>query len=580
MNSAATEKWKAIARLAGREPHEEARKHWLSNLDCPWLLIIENADHTEESVRSHFPTGERGSVLITTRNPRIQIENTVGHLSLEKLEADEANDLLRKTSNHTPWDDSAKSSAASIARSLAYLPLALIHGGRAIFHNFCSLQNYIPFFNKTLDDFRVRSPALLFHSSERLGIRSVFRSFAVIYSGLEALAYGQSEEVITCQDALELVNMFSFFHCNDITLLTLVRAGDNLHTSASLPRQEEHDATKSSVRERLKNLVTALVVKLQHQAVVLPQLFKRAKSLAFDEACARQAIDTLVSMSLISESSSKEAYSMHPLLHLWVRKRLRVAEQALWCQAAANVLASSVKIPPLVDEESDSGCHMRILPHIEQVQLVQVEIKDSIQQKRKEAGLLRQILQRLDIPIEFTALDAANCARYSRIYLESAKYEEAEVLQRRVRDFLIARLGRKHLLSVRIEIFLSSTLWHLGKTDEAFNIQQDTLKICRETLKESHPVTLRVMDSLGEICWQRGLLREAKELHEQAVAGMEKRPDMLRDKLKAIDHLGRVHAQYFEYDIAKTKHEEVVNDFDDISTLTISTLSLPKTIWP
>ena len=37
---------------------------------------------------------------------------------------------------------------------------------------------------------------------------------------------------------------------------------------------------------------------------------------------------------------------------------------------------------------------------------------------------------------------------------------------------------------------------------------------------------------------------------------------MLRDKLKAIDHLGRVHGQYFEYQIAKSKHEEAVETFE------------------
>lgn len=560
----AAKKWKEIARLGGREPKEEAGKHWLSNLESPWLLIIDNADHSEESIQTHFPTGERGCVLITTRNPHIQINNTVGHLSLEKLEVDEANDLLRKTTNHTPWDETAKNSAASIAKHLAYLPLALVQAGRAIYHNFCSLQSYIPFFNKSLDDFRVRDPALLFRQNEQLGMQNVFRSFAIIYSGLETLANGGSEESLIYQDALELVNVFSFFHNNNITLSTLTRAGENIqdlskHSSAA--PGEAPSPIEKTWSKRLRRVAETLVLWVQHQALVLPRVFQRNRSFLFDETRTRQAIDILVKMSLISETSQKGSYSMHPLLHLWLRKRLGSAEQALWCQAALNVLGNSIKIPPLVDKDDDAEYYLGLLSHIEQARLVQKEIMSNIQRNRHDAGLLRHCFLWLSRSSGFSSIDAKNSVGFSRVYLECGKYKEAEQLQRRVCDFVIARRGPKDMVSIRIQMFLAGTLWHLGRTDESFHLQQNVLANSFETLTESHPQTLRIMDALGETCWMRGLLKEAKDLHERAATGLQDNPSLVREYLKAVDHLGRVHAQYFEYEIARKKHEEVVERF-------------------
>ena len=124
-------------------------------------------------------------------------------------------------------------------------------------------------------------------------------------------------------------------------------------------------------------------------------------------------------------------------------------------------------------------------------------------------------------PSGWTAPEVGNAARYSRVYLECGKYKVAEALQRRVRDWLVARLGPTHLLSVRVSLFLSRTLWFLGKTDEALEIQRVALDSCQRTLPKNDPTTLRIMDAMGITCWQRGLLTEAKALHEQAIEGME-----------------------------------------------------------
>ena len=55
--------------MGGAEPNENAAKNWLSCLTRPWLLLIDNADDPDMEVTRYFPGGERGVILMTTRNP-------------------------------------------------------------------------------------------------------------------------------------------------------------------------------------------------------------------------------------------------------------------------------------------------------------------------------------------------------------------------------------------------------------------------------------------------------------------------------------------------------------------------------
>lgn len=557
----ATESWKRIAKLGGRDSNEEAGKHWLSNLQSPWLLVIDSIDHSEDTIRSHFPGGERGCVLITSRNPRLRISATVGHLAMDKLEEDEADDLLRKATSHEPWDASAKNSASSIAKHLGYLPLALIHAGRAILHQLTTLQGYIPWFNRTLDDFRLKRPLI----DDDLGM-GAFTSFDIIYTGLEARAYGETPQKQVCKDAIELLNVFSFFHSNDVRLDTLIRTGQNLQTDAkrrqtsgSQERTFSDDAPKPLMKQ-FKDLLTELVARYYRQPSLVPQLFGSGKSSPFDESRVRRAMDVLVRMSLISESSEAGCYSLHPLVHVWVRKRLSIAEQALWCQAAADVLGGSIKLPPLEDGQGDSDYYLRILPHVNQILFFHTQLRQGLRQRQDEArtSLWRAWFWSDRVP-GLTSSDASNSARYSRVYMQCAKYKEAEELQRLVRDYLVIRLGRQHPLYVRVQLALSASLWHQGKTHEAVSAQEDALSASRAALGESHAETLRILDALGESCWQRGQLKEAKALHEAAIAGMQHNSSMTCDLLRATDHLGRVHGKYFNYELSRQLHQRAVD---------------------
>ena len=71
-----------IARLCGVDEDSKVVKQWLSNTQEPWLLIIDNADDPSIDVSESFPTGNRGSILLTSRNPECKLHATVGSCEL------------------------------------------------------------------------------------------------------------------------------------------------------------------------------------------------------------------------------------------------------------------------------------------------------------------------------------------------------------------------------------------------------------------------------------------------------------------------------------------------------------------
>ena len=151
-----------IAKSAGLEPNHRAAMNWLSSSEQPWLLIIDNADEAIE-LDNYFPTGERGHILITTRNPFHQVYGTIGDgfIDFSNWDPGAATDLLLKAANQPlPWTSSVKSLASKITTTLGYLPLALIIAGRSIVKRLCTLSDYLTFYEMNWKRVRHQSRGL------------------------------------------------------------------------------------------------------------------------------------------------------------------------------------------------------------------------------------------------------------------------------------------------------------------------------------------------------------------------------------------------------------------------------------
>lgn len=88
-----------IARRCGLGLDFDGAKSWLANLSHQWLLILDNADDITFDLSNYFPPGDRGTIIITSRNPECRMHVTVGFEELDKMDLEDAITLLLKASS-------------------------------------------------------------------------------------------------------------------------------------------------------------------------------------------------------------------------------------------------------------------------------------------------------------------------------------------------------------------------------------------------------------------------------------------------------------------------------------------------
>ena len=577
----ATQTFSRLAKqFGGREPNERAAKNWLSHLELPWLLIIDNADDSATDIGTLFPEGERGSVLITTRNPAHKVHGTIGsqYFDFGRLEGGPAADLLLKAAGKPrPWDPPTKSLALSISTVLGALPLALVYAGKAIVEGLCTLQDYVKYYtsswqriNRALSDSGSDSDQELY--------LSIYSTYEMVYLALK------DKKGEAAADALQLLNVFAFLNNENIRWDMLTQAAKN----PSLERSSEEAGSAASnfkskpkpwakvLKEKGIELVEYLFP--DRGPPVLPDVLRDSESRAFDEFRLRKALTELSQRSLIIHNDFTDSYFMHPIVHTWVRERpemmrersstkqrrselaeeiseltraqpeMRTGRQALWCQAAATLLSQAILLPPLGMQAADEDLRRDLLPHVEHVQKRQAEIRDRINIKQRSKWFWA-------VQPQLSRREALQMAKYSVVFMQAGLWKEAEDLQARVKDFVCAVRGVDHPVSIRIQLALSENYWQQGRGFEAAELQEKVLEACLISLGPEDQKTLQVMSALAASYWLQGRYKPALELLETALSVYIKTVGSNHeDTLRTYDSLGRIHLKYWRYDKAKELH--------------------------
>lgn len=560
----ANQTFQDIAKIGGVADNMSAAKYWLSNLKYRWLLIIDNADNLQVKLDHYFPEGERGHVLLTTRIPAHRDYGTVGSqfLHFEGLNQNDGNDLLLKAaSKPLPPDSLTERLATSITQSLGSLPLALIHAGKAIKRGLCKLDEYLHYHK--IERQRVRdAQSKGFLRSDEIYI-NVYSTFEINFQGLIYKAMAESKQGRTeAKDAIQILQMFSFFHREKIRL-------DFLTKAIVYPKMEQEQQVKEQQREAIgssnlkrrswaqmfKGIAAEIMMFLSKDRTppVLPDVLREIDG--FDgnnEVRLRAALNELTQLSLITYNDNDDNYSMHPVVHGWARERpeFSTMEQAIWCQAAMTTLAQCILLPPLANTEEDETFRRDLLPHVDHVRKRQQEIQETISRNRTRSKRPNWLFGRSTK----TRTQIVQLARFSRVYAQCGWWDEAKRLQLEVKDS-VAPLGPEHPSTIRIKLALSGTYWQLGQGNEAAELQSEVLQAHISLFGENHPDTLKVIDVLGESRWQQGKFTKSLELHERAFNGMTRilGPDH-ENTLKAADNLGRAHATFWRMEKARELH--------------------------
>jgi tetratricopeptide (TPR) repeat protein len=233
---------------------------------------------------------------------------------------------------------------------------------------------------------------------------------------------------------------------------------------------------------------------------------------------------------------------------------MSLAEEGLWCGAAATLLTCCILRPPLGNTTEDEDLRKYLLPHVDHVRLCQKSIDKRMEDKRERDKRMARMKLWPVFDDGFNREKAIMYAKFSIVYSQNGLWKEAKRLQQAVKDFTFRVLGLEHVMTRAITLALAGTLFNLGKSDDAAVLQEQVLKACIDHLGPEHHETLVAKCTLGDSRYLQGRFSDAKALQEEA--GLKKLHGLLdEDTLHAIDYLGRTVLMFYSEDDIKRARE-------------------------
>lgn len=314
-----------ISRICGIAKNSKFVRQWLSNIQDDWLLIIDNADDPSMDVSEFFPTGSRGTILLTTRNPDCRIHSTVGSCELGQMNIEEAITLLLKaTGAEDVANEASRNKALPVTQTVGFLALAIVQAGAYIRRGLCGIEKYCDLYTCYRQRLLEYRPVQLSSDYKY----SVYTTWEISIAAIEKM---NSE---TSRNAIELLRVFCFLHYDGIFEEIFERAGSESFKGENVPQD------------------MANVFYLQPQQ-------QKAKN--WNRIIIREAAVLLASFSLIKIDEAGHCISMHPLVHVWARDRLSEELQSRYWATSSFTLAATLS-PEL--PSTDYRFRRSLLPHI------------------------------------------------------------------------------------------------------------------------------------------------------------------------------------------------------------------------
>ncbi|CAG8975776.1 hypothetical protein HYALB_00009297 [Hymenoscyphus albidus] len=194
----------------------EDAKTEFSNFEYSWLLILDNADNPEINYEQYFPTGNTGNIIMTTRNHDCIKYGTAGHETFEKLDLEDAVELLLKSSGiKKEYRDENEAEASNVVQLLVRHALAITQAGATINQGICNLPNYSKFLTSQQKELLSDYPT---QSQSTYG--SVYATSEV---SVQAMQRSKKSE---WKDALALLQILGYFYRDNLSEEIFSRAWD------------------------------------------------------------------------------------------------------------------------------------------------------------------------------------------------------------------------------------------------------------------------------------------------------------------------------------------------------------------
>ena len=519
----------------------QAVHNWLER-HTDWLLIFDNAEERHH-IRPYVPRIGQGQVLITSRNPIWDGLGTT--LPVEVMQPEEALAFLAKRTH-----DPDPQAAATLAKTLGYLPLALEQAAAYIRKNSISLDQYQTLFQKHhtqllqygLDHHigHFQPLKMIVKVFERLGAREVRRftqglqhsHLATEYPDTVATTWELSFQKVqkTSPAAADFLNLCAFLAHDAIFLDMIIKGTDYLP-------------------EQLADAVT--------------------NPLALDKL-----ISTLLHYSLMQKKGN--TLTMHHLVQSVLRNRLNPATQRRWAERAVQIVNQAFPVPEFT---SWSHCE-QLLPHVR----ICAKWIEKWKLKSEEPGQLlnnagsylhsrgtyaeAEPLSQQALIITEKALGAehpyvaTNLNNLARLYADQGRYAEAEPLYQRARAITKNPLEPEYssLTTTTTTLHNLALLFKSqGRYAEAEPLYQQVLETIEETLGIGHADLNTTRNNLANLYAEQNRYTEAESLYKQVLTTTKKTlgPEH-PDSVITLHNLARLYYDQRRYTEAEPLYQQTL----------------------
>ena len=490
-------------------------KRYLTNSLEPWLLILDNADDPSLDISQYFPVGNRGSIIVTSRNPECRCHATIGSRELREMESDEAINLLLRSGDLPSDDQDLRLLALPIVQTLGYLALAVSHAGASIRQKICSLEDYLQSYTR-------HRKKLLSSQAVQAGSEykyTVYTTWEISVESIKKLA--ENVEDGTAAHAVELLTFFGFCHFDDITEDIFRSVRENLGYTEKYPWWESN----------------------------ILGMIRDYQILEWDSFVFNEAIQLLSSYSLIHVSGPKSRISLHPLVHSWIRDSLNEEAHLRWWNITISTLALA--------ECTSLNQKRRLKAHLRHCMATR-EINDLLQEDGfalDRVEITSCIIEAyICLPLKDGLALSERALAYSRrtlgdeyystcklsfqraiIFTNGLQYQNASDLLQGQLDLTIRVAGPGDRLTLRMIKTLANIYSSLARKQEALELAEKSLAICKKSLDESDTVHLRAMEEVASGYRQLGRYEESIALQKRVLAksketSHEKDHDVLRSE--------------------------------------------------
>ncbi|CAD6592657.1 MAG: hypothetical protein ASARMPRED_006495 [Alectoria sarmentosa] len=450
-----------MARICKVGEKMEDFKRFLANSLEPWLLILDNADDPSLSISQFFPVGNRGTIIITSRNPDCRSHATVGSRELREMKGDEAINLLLKSGDLPSEGEDLRVLAQPIVQTLGYLALAVNHAGASIRQKTCSLEDYLVHYTRHRKKLLSSRPVQASSDYKY----TVYTTWEISVESIKELARNATDSAAA--NALDFLTLFGFCHFDNITEGIFRSAWDQFFRAEGFLWWESN--LLGMIRDR--------------------------RLMSWDSYAYKEAIQLLASYSLIHISGPDNRVSLHPLVHSWIRDSLNEEEHSRWWNITVSTLALA----------SDKGSYYL------QKQL-KVHLRHCI-----GTGQIDDLFLEDDVP-----LDRLEISSYIIFVYFDHPWNDALNFAKRALGFSKKFLGDECHSTCMVSYLLAQIFNSMSEYQKTSDLLQDKIDVCIRVLGQAHPVTSCTMSVLSRAYRNLGREQRALELAQRNLAICEK----------------------------------------------------------